>query len=90
MVEKSHASSSQVRHPRRAGGLMSRAASKAVDPFYLTPGYSEFLFPLLASQWNAFALHELCRIRNWVKRIAGFLIQMQMAKPLASFEHSFL
>jgi hypothetical protein len=51
--------------PRRAGGLMSGAASKAVHPFTRRRVHMKF-FVYLTKQRNASHIPQMCRSPNWV------------------------
>jgi len=75
--------------PCRAGGLMSGAASKAVNPSTQHRVRLKF-FPSLTRQQNASHIHNLCHIHSWAKRIAQFLISMQMGMALAPLNIVFL
>jgi hypothetical protein len=67
--------------------LMSRAASKAVDPFARHRVHLKF-FPFLTKHLNASHIHERCHIPDRLKRFAYFPILMSLGKTLESFEHS--
>ena len=49
--------------PRRAGGLMSGAASKAVDPYTKRRVHMNF-FAYLTKQKNTLHISQACRIPN--------------------------